>query len=693
MSTLRFALLNIPWATLEIAYMKHIVIGILLAFTAPLLLAQTTPHVPLGIASDWTHRHVLYPDSNDYRAMSEVRKDPRWVHNWFLRHPEAWWPERHRLPGNDSQRDWSLSLGSSTFEPLFDFSFTIGPDSGYGSLTVTDDGGGAFLATAGNLTVTAGTEVGSYTLYPGGPATIESPSGFFDFNNLLYPSVSPLIDLEGLLFTGNGAEINIWGNVATNNYTFDNNKTGTQDTGEPFTLIAAPGGGQTFPAKYAFDVTATPSCANDFVVMGLTATPASGGQANILGMNNLYSGGTSPLCSTGPSVMFAYASGTGQLPASVALSQTGKQIAYIENLPSGSSYFHVLTIGTTGANGTSATAAAVPGTGNNAVDKRVLLSPNGGTTNQSSTSSVFVLYTSNDANDFAYATTYSTTGIGSGYLYKIGNVFNGSAAPTIVWSAPINAIPSTPVYDSVSNKIFFTDSNGRIDCLTDTGSSPSVVYGTVVASGSTSENPVIVDSTHQMVYASFNSNGTNAVVVQAPTSLASSVSVPVGTESTIYGGPYSPDFNNAWYTGVGTPLMYVAGTGTGTLPTLYSVSFNGSGVMNSTTAGSTALATSTADSSPVTEFYNATQGKDYLFVGVTNHCIAITGGGLAGCVMSLNITGGFPTVNAGSTALAAAGGTSGIIVDNNSSLSEAASIYYATKTGATLVKATQSGLN
>ena len=334
----------------------------------------------------------------------------------------------------------------------------------------------------------------------------------------------------------------------------------------------------------------------------------------------------------------------------------------------------------------------MPGTGNNAVDQRVLLSPNGGTTNQSSTSNVFVRYSSSDANDVAYATTYSTAGTGSGYLYKIGNVFNGSA-PTIIWSVPINAIPSAPVYDSVSNNVFFTDSDGRIDYVTDTGASPSVVYSAVFASGDTSTNPVIIDSTHQMLYASFNSNGSNAVIVQAPTSLASSVSVPVGTGSTKYTGPYSPDFNNAWYTGSGTPLMYVAGTGTGTLPTLYSVGFNASGVMNSTTSSSAALATGAADASPVTEFYNAALLKDYLFVGVTNHCVATTAGGAAGCVMSLNITNGFPTVNAGSTALAAAGGTTGITVDNDSSSTGASSIYYGTKTGGTLVKATQSALN
>jgi hypothetical protein len=76
------------------------------------------------------------------------------------------------------------------------------------------------------------------------------------------------------------------------------------------------------------------------------------------------------------------------------------------------------------------------------------------------------------------------------------------------------------------------------------------------------------------------------------------------------------------------------------------------------------MATGTADSSPVTEFYNAGLQKDYLFVRVTNNCVATTGGETAGCVMSLDITNGL--VNARSTALAAAGGTSGIIVDNDS---------------------------
>ena len=138
--------------------------------------------------------------------------------------------------------------------------------------------------------------------------------------------------------------------------------------------------------------------------------------------------------------------------------------------------------------------------------------------------------------------------------------------------------------------------------------------------------------------------------------------------------------------------MYIAGTGNGTLPTLYSIGFDANGVMNSSAGGQTAaLATGAADSSPVTEFYNTANQMDYLFVGVTNHCIA-TEGLTAGCILSLDISNGFPTINAASTALAAAGGTTGIIVDNDSSATESSSVYYATKSGGTLVKATQNGL-
>jgi hypothetical protein len=74
--------------------------------------------------------------------------------------------------------------------------------------------------------------------------------------------------------------------------------------------------------------------------------------------------------------------------------------------------------------------------------------------------------------------------------------------------------------------------------VTDNGTSPSgVAYGAILANGTTSAYPVTLDGTNQMVYASFNSNGASALVMQAPTSMTSTVSVPVGAGSTIYTEP------------------------------------------------------------------------------------------------------------------------------------------------------------
>ena len=111
-----------------------------------------------------------------------------------------------------------------------------------------------------------------------------------------------------------------------------------------------------------------------------------------------------------------------------------------------------------------------------------------------------------------------------------------------------------------------------------------------------------VDSTNEMVYATFNTNGTHALVAQVPITaggtLGTAVTVPVGLGNTLFTGPYGVDFSNAWYTNGPTSagaLLYVAGTdtSTGMVPTLYNVGFNGSGVMNATANPSTPLATST----------------------------------------------------------------------------------------------------
>jgi hypothetical protein len=258
---------------------------------------------------------------------------------------------------------------------------------------------------------------------------------------------------------------------------------------------------------------------------------------------------------------------------------------------------------------------------------------------------------------------------------------------------------STPVLDSVSRHLFFMDtSTGGIDYVDDSiVPAVAVTNQFLFAPGSPLSQPLVVDSGNQKVYAFSASNGTNAVVAQADTSLSagSRVVVPVGLSATNR-APLSGDFNEDYYNGLSsTARMYVVGNNSTTnrVPSLFALNFDPNYRLNAVANGPLALATNTAaiNSSPVTAFYNSTLGRQFLFVSVSNRCSAtITGG----CIRTLDVTGGaFPTAaNVNNVVFAASGGTGGINIDNVSGASGAASVYYTTMTGATIVKATQAGL-
>src|SRR5271154_1771883 len=101
-----------------------------------------------------------------------------------------------------------------------------------------------------------------------------------------------------------------------------------------------------FPSKYQFDIT-TESCNSDYVLYGLTVT--SGTQANLVGINNMYTGGTAPCNGGSPWVAFAYNTVTqtgGQIKTSPTLSMDGTKVAFVEST-GGASYFHVLVLPST----------------------------------------------------------------------------------------------------------------------------------------------------------------------------------------------------------------------------------------------------------------------------------------------------------------------------------------------------------
>jgi hypothetical protein len=451
------------------------------------------------------------------------------------------------------------------------------------------------------------------------------------------------------------------------------------------------GGTISGPAKFGFDVNAAPDCTRDFVVTGVSVA-GSAGQANIIGLNHLYTNTAgNGLCSgTTPNVIFAYTIGTGTVPSIIALSLDGTKIAFTEN--NTNSNFHVLRFQTAAGNGTSATAPAVPGVGNTAVDTKIPL-------NNTSSTGPFVDY----LNDVAYVCTGSV-------VHKIRGVFNST--PTEVttggWPATIPGNPgiSTPVYDGVSKHVFVTDGTGHIDYVDDSVN-PVVIHsgtsGFAFASTGITAAPVVVDSTRQKVYAfAGNPNGANAVVAQADTSLTAGSRVITNVGNATSNFVLEGDFNNAYYSNgaSASSFLYVVGATGGTSaatrqPALYNIGFNAAFKLNGTTAnGPRVLTTGTTTglhASPLTEFYNTTLARDFLFVGVSGSC---TSSGGTGCIRSLNITTGFPTAAALAAApnLAATGGTGMITVDNASASLGASDVYYTTLAGNTIVKATQLGL-
>jgi hypothetical protein len=137
---------------------------------------------------------------------------------------------------------------------------------GSGTLTTTNPSGIDGLSewtVSGTLVLSNSSDgnasVGDYTLISGGPATTLSPSGLFNYDNLLYPNndagngaqagfaaITSYLTSGGLLFgpvTGNQDEINIFGNGG-GDYAFYSEAGGNYNiqtaTGGTFSLTAVP---------------------------------------------------------------------------------------------------------------------------------------------------------------------------------------------------------------------------------------------------------------------------------------------------------------------------------------------------------------------------------------------------------------------------------------------------------------------
>ena len=438
------------------------------------------------------------------------------------------------------------------------------------------------------------------------------------------------------------------------------------------------------PAKFGLDPTQPPSCTTDYVVFGLNVAGVTGGQANLVAYNNLYSG-TGGYCGTGgPSVFFSYNVSTagGKILTSPVLSLDGTQIAFVES-GTNSSIFHVVKWATGTGNGTSATSSAAPGTGNSATETSLTYA----TTATNTRSAPWIDY----INDVAYV------GADDGKIYKITPVFKGTPAlagsPWPVTLAAGRKL-SPPVLDPVTQDIFVGDGQGFLWQLP----LSSLTKKSLAVGSSGMRNPgildgALIDVSSQTVFAVSSDDGTSAVVVQADTPTLTQMTrgrIGMGSSGTPGSSVnlYDGAFNNNYFNSPASGYLFVCGTGSAdTTPWRYLFGFTGV-KMNTTAASSSQILNSTrARCSPITEYFNqniGTSGTDYFFWGMSNDC---TGTGTSGCIFSRTTTDVITSANE-------AAGTSSIIVDNDSTVGQASSVYFSNQgnPNASAVKLTQNGL-
>lgn len=476
-----------------------------------------------------------------------------------------------------------------------------------------------------------------------------------------------------------------------------------------------------YPAKFSFDINATPSCTNDFVVFPTGLSGIGGGQASIVAINELYSGsgaGGTGICGTGqPSVMWAYntnlvGDNSGQILSSPVLSRDGGKVAFVET-NAGSSGTAILKIlkWVAGQGTVSASTTPTPiSTGNPwsscpATGTSCLFSLTFSGSISDSISSPFYNY----ANDTLYV------GDDIGVLHKFTGIFNGTPAEVTSggWPMTISSGNSLtgPVLDAVSGNIFIADTVASLYYVRETGSSvgacasgsppcmgtPSLAVADPEMGLGVFDAPTL-DQTSQKVFVFTGYDPSdNAAVIQATTALANPV-------DTVLQGGYNPifsgAFDNNYYSGnYAGGFLYACGTNP---MGLYRIGFNASGVMNSARAAGnlSVQQSSTAGPlcAPITEILNG--ANDYLFFGVD--ALGSPAGCGGGCVLGLNLTGmSWPPSTSALSVLPVASGPSGIIVDNVGVGGQESSIYFGPQTNnctspsgsGCAVKATQNGLN
>ncbi len=460
-----------------------------------------------------------------------------------------------------------------------------------------------------------------------------------------------------------------------------------------------------YPAKYSFS-TSSASC-TDWVAYG-TGAAGSATQATILAYTNLY---TATCTGSVPNVNWAYNTGSGStVLTSPVLSLDGTQIIFVQNSSSGAASLVVLKW-SAGGTLTAPTALSNQASGSAyrscAAPCMFSMNFNGGASDSGSLAW------------YDYGSDAVWVGDDKGNLHKFTGIFAGSPAEvtTSGWPAAVSASPlNSPVLDPVTGNVFVGDYNLTADSACTPSSSTSsgpcgFLYsynsstGTLRAKSAQLDynfgimDAPILDQFAGRLYVPVGSDGETgsstkcgtgtpcAAIFQLSTSFTSGAA---GTEATVgpgYDFLLSGTFDNAYLSSANasspTGHIYVVGNTGPANNALYQISI-ASNVMSTTSVAGPVVALNYtngyyAAGLGVTEFFNNT--TDYIFLGTiafSNYSGCGTTPSISiGCVVGFNVTSGSISGSTAPTGSSpAAGGASGIVVDNSGAATGESNIYF-----------------
>lgn len=688
---------NFPRVTWPMIGLTLVALG---AFIVPAE-GQSAPRVLVGgaeitgLPDDWTHHHVLFSDpgteeeaiqSDRYDGWQKIVNEPRYViqqlkKNLPVRGPAARDAEyrlwriglgRHRewpfQPPSNDRRDWSMTSGGTggLAEGHFPAKYQF-----IGSILIEN--------------------CLDYAVFPTGIAGSATQATVIAYNNL-YKSPTCVGTVPGILLSINTG--------------------GLANTSPVLSLDGS---------QVAFIQTTPSATVTGSVTLGSKTFTLSSGSLNSGEVGAGISGTGIP---AGDTIATVTNSTTGTLTTAASASDGPETLTI-----SGWAQLVLLKFGLGG--GTAVDSPLSPAAVTNA-NYRLCVGPCFTTLSlykdpTDSNSAPFYVYSgSGGSPDLLYV------GDDNGNVHEFTNVFLAGTPAEVTTNWPVAASTETlpaldsPIYDGVSGYIFVGDAGGYLHQF-----APGTTPGAVSTSGRLGYNtgglvdsPVIddtsgTDSVYQFVGYSddtghnrpsyinlFTATGTNSIV--GGTSFGTSVYFPNGSTSARPAGTstvmHAGTFDNTYFTGSGTTgNVYACADGV-----LFQIPL---ATITTPTVDTFSTPTSAAATcSPVTEFYNSASSTDYVFMSVAADAVASGGSTCTGACVFNYIAPTSASTHTGTPAagLSAAGGTSGIIVDNSGS-GGGSEIYFTSVgsescggvsgtgstgngTGSCAVQATQSGL-